>query len=55
MIPMNLKRSIINESIHTAKIVLAHFGVHLPSFAYWNESQWLQAGPAYDEIRDCML
>jgi D-lyxose ketol-isomerase len=52
---MNLKRSTINESVYTAKIVLAHFGVHLPSFAHWNEKQWLEAGPAYDEIRECML
>ena len=52
---MNLKRSTINESVHTAKIVLAHFGIHLPPFAYWNERQWLEAGPAYDEVRECML
>jgi hypothetical protein len=52
---MNLKRSTINESVHTAKIVLAHFGIHLPAFAYWNERQWIEAGPAYDEIRECML
>jgi D-lyxose ketol-isomerase len=52
---MNLKRSTINQSVHTAKIVLAHFGVHLPAFAYWNERQWLEAGSAYDEIRECML
>jgi D-lyxose ketol-isomerase len=55
MIVMNLKRSRINESVHTAKIVLAHFGIHLPAFAYWNVSQWYDAGPAYDEIRECML
>ena len=52
---MNLKRSTINQNVHTAKIVLAHFGVHLPAFAYWNERQWLEAGSAYDEIRECML
>lgn len=52
---MNLKRSTINKSVHTAKVVLAHFGVHLPAFAYWNERQWLEAGPAYNEIRECML
>lgn len=52
---MNLKRSMINASVHTAKTVVAHFGVHLPSFAYWTEEQWLDAGSEYDEIRDCML
>ena len=52
---MNLKRSTINKSVHTAKVVLAHFGVHLPAFAYWNERQWLEAGPAYNEIRECII
>lgn len=52
---MNLKRSVINKSIDTARIVLNHFGVRLPAFAYWSTDQWMDAGPSYDEVRECML
>ncbi|GAB4033704.1 D-lyxose/D-mannose family sugar isomerase [Spirosoma jeollabukense] len=52
---MNLKRSIVNASINTAKEVIAHFGMHLPPFAHWTVEQWLQMGPDCNEIRDCML
>lgn len=52
---MNLKRSVVNASINTAKEVIAHFGMHLPPFAHWTVEQWLQMGPDCDEIRDCML
>lgn len=52
---MNLKRSIINKSIATAKEVIAHFGMTLPQFAHWGTEDWHAAGPACDEIRDCLL
>lgn len=52
---MQLKRSTINASVRTAKTVMKHFGVSLPEFAHWSVEQWLEAGPEYDEIRDCLL
>lgn len=52
---MNLKRSIINSSIETARIALEHFNIHLPYFSEWNTNNWDCAGKEYDEIRHCML
>lgn len=52
---MNLKRSIINNSIDTAKEVIKHFGTHLPPFAHWTPAVWQTIGEEYDEIRACML
>ncbi|QHV94279.1 D-lyxose/D-mannose family sugar isomerase [Spirosoma endbachense] len=52
---MQLKRSIVNASINTAKTVIAHFGMHLPPFAHWSVEHWQQVGADYNEIRDCML
>ncbi len=52
---MNLKRSIINESIDIAKHIVKHFDMKLPEFYNWSPEQWEVAGPEYDEIRDCML
>jgi D-lyxose ketol-isomerase len=52
---MQLNRSVINNSIGIAKDVIRHFGVYMPSFAYWTPEQWANAGKEYDEIRDCML
>ncbi len=50
-----LRRSDINNSIVLAQKVIAHFGVHLPYFAYWTPGQWAEAGNEFDEIRTCML
>ena len=50
-----LKRSEINGSIAAAKQQFQTFGLHLPPFAFWTVAQWNEAGPEYDEIRDCML
>jgi len=52
---MQLKRSIVNNSIDIAMQVTDHFGVKLPEFAFWSAEQWQQAGKEYNEIRDCML
>lgn len=52
---MKLKRSDINLSIELSHAIIKHFGVYLPSYAYWNPAQWLKAGKEYDEIRNCML
>jgi D-lyxose ketol-isomerase len=52
---MQLKRSIINNSIDIAKRVVKQFGLTLPEFSDWNPDQWEKAGKEYDEIRDCML
>ena len=52
---MQLKRSMINESITIAKQVTAHFGVSLPPFADWTRSEWQTKGNEYQEIKDCML
>lgn len=52
---MKLKRSDINQSIELSHAIIKHFGVYLPSYAYWNTQQWTKAGKEYDEIRNCML
>ena len=52
---MQLKRSMINESIAIAKQVSRHFGVSLPPFAEWTRSEWETKGNECQEIKDCML
>lgn len=52
---MNLSRSIINQSIDTAKSVIEHFNMRLPEFHNWSPAQWEAAGKEYNEVRDCML
>jgi D-lyxose ketol-isomerase len=52
---MELKRSIINNSIEIARAVARHFGVRLPDFSGWSPDQWNKAGKEYDEIRNCMM
>lgn len=52
---MNLKRSIINSSIETAKKALKHFNIYLPYYSEWSTDSWKNAGNEYDEIRTCML
>ena len=50
-----LKRSTINQSIETARIVFEAAGLHLPAFATWSVEEWQVRGHEADEIRDCML
>lgn len=52
---MPLKRSVINQSIATAKTVFAHFGISLPPLAFWTCEDWRAAGPELDEVRDCRI
>ncbi len=52
---MKLTRSTINRSIRDALLVADNFGFALPPYSSWTPDQWEQAGPQYDEIRDCML
>jgi D-lyxose ketol-isomerase len=52
---MQFKRSLINEAIDQAKEVFAYYGFKYPAWGDWSPAQWEQAGPEYDEIRDCML
>lgn len=52
---MNLTRSKINRSVREALLVAKNFGFALPPYASWTPDQWEQAGPEYNEIRDCML
>lgn len=52
---MSLNRSTINQSIAVAKTVFNYFGFHMPPWSDWPYQQWEQAGPEYDEVRDCML
>ena len=50
-----MKRSEINELIHSARDFCRDMNFHLPSFADWSPDQWQEAGHEYDEIRDNML
>lgn len=52
---MGLKRSVINVSIEQARETFARFGIALPPWANWTATDWADAGPEYDEVRDCML
>jgi D-lyxose ketol-isomerase len=50
-----LCRSQLEASIGLAKNVFAKFTIALPPFAFWTAADWHDAGPEYDEIRECML
>lgn len=50
-----LSRSLINQSVQTAKEVLEALDVALPAFANWSLEDWLSAGLETLEIRECML
>ena len=52
---MQLKRSMINDSIDIARRVIEHFGVNLPEFSAWSPEDWNRAGAEFNEIRHCML
>ncbi len=53
---MKLKRSQIEHSIETAKVVFRHFGLRLPGFADWDCRHWRTvAGEAERELRECRL
>lgn len=53
---MQFKRSMINQSIDTAKVVIKHFGISMPLFAEWKPSEWNEMGiKEYNEIRNCRL
>jgi len=52
---MQLKRSMINQSIDISKTVIDYFGLRLPSYAHWSTAMWESAGQEYDEIRNCFL
>jgi D-lyxose ketol-isomerase len=51
----NLRRALINESVATAREVVAALHTHLPPFANWTLGQWEQAGDEMQEVRDVML
>ncbi|HET6453438.1 MAG TPA: D-lyxose/D-mannose family sugar isomerase [Armatimonadota bacterium] len=50
-----MKRSEINTAIETAAEFFARMNFKLPEYAFWPAEKWLDAGPEFDEIRDCML
>jgi D-lyxose ketol-isomerase len=50
-----LNRARVEASIAIAKVVFRHFHVALPPFAQWTTADWDQAGPDYQEARDCAL
>jgi D-lyxose ketol-isomerase len=52
---MDFTRSLINAVIAQAKDVFRQYGFAYPAWGDWAPAQWEQAGPAYNEIRDCML
>ena len=50
-----MKRSLINQTIETAKEVFGAIGFHLPPFAAWTVEDWKDKGKDVEEIRRCML
>jgi len=50
-----MKRSEINQAIETAGEFFARMGFKLPEYAHWPAEKWKDAGPEFDEVRDCML
>ncbi len=50
-----MKRSIVNQTIETAKEVFAAIGFRLPPFAFWTVQDWKDKGHEADEIRHSML
>jgi D-lyxose ketol-isomerase len=50
-----MKRSLINQTIETAKRVFSAVGMQLPPFAFWTVDDWQTLGKEADEIRLCML
>lgn len=50
-----LKRSQVNHAVAVAKRIFAELGLRLPPFAFMTTEEWRQAGPEYNEIRDCNL
>lgn len=50
-----LTRSAVEHSVATAQLVFQHFNLVLPAFSRWLVDDWNEAGPEYDEVRDCML
>ncbi len=50
-----MKRSVVDQTIETAKELFATIGLHLPPFAFWTVEDWQSKGSECDEIRDSML
>ena len=50
-----MKRSEINKAIETAAEFFECMGFKLPEYAFWPPERWLETGPEFDEIHDCML
>jgi D-lyxose ketol-isomerase len=50
-----MKRSEINAAIRLAKTVFEENGFKLPPWSRWSPSEWRNAGPEAQEIRDAML
>jgi D-lyxose ketol-isomerase len=50
-----MKRTLINQTIETAKKVVEQLGFKLPPFAYWSPADWAGMGVEADEIRKSML
>ena len=50
-----MKRSEINKAIEVAMEFFQRMSFKLPEYAFWPAEKWLDAGPEFDEVRDCML
>jgi len=52
---IRVKRSELNEILQDGKDFCERMNFHLPRWAHWSPEDWAQAGPEFDEIRDCQL
>jgi hypothetical protein len=50
-----MKRSVVNQTIETAKKAFTAAGFTLAPFAHWTVDDWKNKGPEADEIRYAML